>query len=33
VAKVMDVHEVVLKPTLEEILEADAWARNQALQS
>lgn len=31
VAKVMDAHEVVLKPTLEEILEADAWARNQSL--
>jgi len=27
---VMDVHKVVKHPTLEQILEADAWARQEA---
>jgi hypothetical protein len=29
----MDAHEVVAHPTLEQILEADAWARRHALES
>jgi hypothetical protein len=28
----MDAHQVVLRPTLEQILEADLWARNAALE-
>jgi len=31
VRRVMDAHRVVARPTLEEILEADAWARAEAL--
>ena len=31
VQRVMDAHEVVAQPTLEKILEADAWSRRQAL--
>jgi hypothetical protein len=27
----MDAHKIVLHPTLEQILEADAWARREAL--
>ena len=30
VARVMDAHQVVSRPTLEQILEADAWARREA---
>jgi 1-deoxy-D-xylulose 5-phosphate reductoisomerase len=28
--RVMDAHQVVPQPTLEKILEADAWARHEA---
>jgi 1-deoxy-D-xylulose 5-phosphate reductoisomerase len=30
VARVMDRHKVVAHPSLEQILEADAWARGEA---
>jgi 1-deoxy-D-xylulose-5-phosphate reductoisomerase len=30
VRRTMDAHKVVLHPTLEQILEADAWARREA---
>jgi 1-deoxy-D-xylulose-5-phosphate reductoisomerase len=30
VRRVMDAHQVVEHPTLEQILEADAWARREA---
>jgi 1-deoxy-D-xylulose-5-phosphate reductoisomerase len=29
VARVMENHHVIEQPTLEQILEADAWARNE----
>jgi 1-deoxy-D-xylulose-5-phosphate reductoisomerase len=32
VRRTMDAHQVVLRPTLEQILEADLWARNAALE-
>jgi len=31
VRRTMDAHKIVLHPTLEQILEADAWARREAL--
>jgi 1-deoxy-D-xylulose-5-phosphate reductoisomerase len=31
VRRVMDAHQIVPQPTLEKILEADAWARRAAL--
>jgi 1-deoxy-D-xylulose-5-phosphate reductoisomerase len=31
VQRVMDAHKVILHPTLEQILEADAWARQEAI--
>ena len=33
VRRVMDAHKVVEHPTLEKILEADAWARTEAAES